>query len=43
MGEEVVVEVDDLTFGTVIGFQGQCDNLLLTELLFDVIQQSPVA
>ena len=42
MTEEVVVEGDDVSLRTVVLLQGDRLYLLLTELLFDVIQQPPV-
>ena len=42
MTEEVVVEGDDVPLRTVVLLQGDRLYLLLTELLFDVIQQPPV-
>ena len=43
MAEEVVVESDDVPLRTVVFLQGDGLYLLLTELLFDIIQQAPVS
>ena len=41
--EEDVVELDDVALRTVVGIEGAGLYLLAVELLFDIVEQSPVA